>query len=322
MTDLASARTAAPTTPPEQAAAGAAPRVWRRLADRWHRFWFEPAPPDNLGLCRILFYGLLFIYFVPVDYTGWGTIPRSFFAPVWPFEKFRIPVLGDPYLALAGAVWKAALLLSCVGFFTRVSTIVAFVLGAYLIGVPYNFGKTDHMTAIVVFALGILAVSYSGDAWSVDAAIRKRFRGEQRRAPSGEYRWPVRAVWLTMALVFFAAGMAKVMQGGAAWVFSDHMAISLVQRFYDPNPPDIRLGLWVAQHGWAAKTMAAGSLLGELLFPLALVSRRARRILPAALLAMQLGIGLVMNVWFWPFMFCYLFWIPWDRTVRRRLQSV
>ena len=320
MTDLASARTTAPTSPAEPPA-DTAP-TWRHgLTDRWTRFWFEPTTPDNLGLCRILFYGLLFIYFVPVDYTGWGTIPHSFFAPVWPFEKFRIPVLGDPYLALAAAVWKAALLLSCVGFFTRVSTAVAFVLGAYLIGVPYNFGKTDHMTAIVVFALGILAVSYSGDAWSADAAIRRRFRGEQQRAASGEYRWPIRAVWLTMALVFFAAGMAKVIWGKHHWVFSEHMEISLVQRFYDPNPPDFRLGLWIAQHPWAAKTMAAGSLLGELLFPLALFSRRARKVLPPALLAMQLGIGLVMNVWFWPFMFCYLFWIPWDRTAGRRLQS-
>jgi hypothetical protein len=128
----------------------------------------------------------------------------------------------------------------------------------------------------------------------------------------------VRAVWVAMALVFFAAGMAKVIQGGRAWVFSEHMEISLVQRFYDPNPPSIRLGLWIAQHPWAARTMAAGSLLGELLFPLSLFSRQARRVLPAAMLLMQLGIGLLMNVWFWPFIFCYLFWVPWDRILHRR----
>jgi len=133
----------------------------------------------------------------------------------------------------------------------------------------------------------------------------------------------VRAVWLTMALVFFAAGMAKAIKGGPAWVFSQHMEISLVQRFYDPNPPDLRLGLWVAQHPWMARAVAGGSLLGEVLFPLALFSLRARRILPPLLLAMQIGIGLLMNVWFWPFMFCYLFWVPWDRILGpRSLQSV
>ena len=44
----------------------------------------------------------------------------------------------------------------------------------------------------------------------------------------------------------------------------------------------------------------------------------ARRVLPAAMLLMQLGIGLLMNVWFWPFMYCYLFWVPWDRILGRR----
>jgi hypothetical protein len=295
-----------------------APAVGIRVIDRWNRFWFEPVAPANLGVCRLLFCGLLLIYFFPVHYDGWATIPRSFYDPVWPFEKFHIPILPDPWLALAAALWKASLFLACVGFCTRISTALSFVLGAYLIGVPYNFGKTDHMTALVVFTLGFLALAPSGDAWSADAFIRRRWSGVAPATASGEYRWPVRAVWLTMALVFLAAGMAKVIQGGRAWVFSEHMEITLVQRFYDPNPPSIRLGLWIAQHAWAARTMAAVSLLGELAFPLALFSRRARRVLPAALLLMQLGIGLLMNVWFWPFMFCYLFWAPWDRILLRR----
>ena len=302
--------------------AAAPPRRRHWLAERWARFWFASVAPDNLGFCRLLFYGLLLIYFLPTNYDGWATMPRSMWKPVWPFEKGHISVVPDPYMGLVAALWKASLALACVGFFTRVSTAIGFVLGAYLIGVPYNFGKTDHMTALVVFALGFLAASPCGDAWSADALVRRRFRGLPPPPPSGEYQWPVRMVWLTMALVFFTAGMAKVIQGGAAWVSSQHMEISLVQRFYDPNPPDLRLGLWIAQHPWAAKSMAAGSLLGELLFPLALFSRTARRILPAALLLMQLGIGLVMNVWFWPFMFCYLFWVPWDRILaRRKLQS-
>jgi hypothetical protein len=292
------------------------------LAGRWNRFWFAPVAPDNLGICRLLFYGLLLGYFATVRYDGWATIPRSFYDPIWPFEKFHLPILRDPYLGIAAAAWKASLLLACVGFLTRISTAIAFVLGAYLIGLPYNFGKTDHMTALVVFTLGFFALAHGGAAFSIDSVIRRRFQRKPPPAPSGEYRWPVRAVWLTMALVFFAAGMAKVIKGGPAWVFSQHMEISLVQRFYDPNPPDLRLGLWVAQHPWAARAVAGGSLLGELLFPLALFSLRARRILPPLLLAMQLGIGLLMNVWFWPFMFCYLFWVPWDRILARRaLQS-
>lgn len=289
------------------------------LDSRWHRFWFEPVSPDNLGICRFLFYGLLVIYYAPVSFVGWASVPKSFYDPIWLFERLHLPILPDPYLNSLASLWKAALLLSCLGFVTRVSTAVSFLLGVYLIGLPYNFGKTDHMTALPIFAMGVLALTWCGDAWSLDAYLRRR-RGRPDPLPSGEYRWPVRAVWLAMSVVFFAAGMAKLIKGGPAWVFSEHFQISLVQRHYDPNPPDVTLGLWVAQHAWLARTLAAASLLGELLFPLVLVSRLARRVLPPALLLMQIGIGMLMNVWFMTFMFVYVFFVPADRLLRRRLK--
>jgi hypothetical protein len=31
---------------------------------------------------------------------------------------------------------------------------------------------------------------------------------------------------------------------------------------------------------------------------------------------MQLGIGIVMNVWFTSFMYVYLFWVPWDKVLQ------
>jgi hypothetical protein len=288
------------------------------LAERWRRWWFEPETPDNLGLCRLLFFGLLLAYYLPVSNAGWGLVPASFRNPIWLFERLHLPILSAEALGFLFNLWKVSLLLSCVGLLTRVSTAVAFVLGFYLIGVPYNFGKTDHMTALIVWTLGILALSRSGHAWSFDSALRRYTTGASR-PPSGEYRWPVRAVWVTMATIFFAAGMAKVIQGGRAWVFSDHMAISLVQRYYDVNaPPPLDWGLRVAQHPLLARSMAAGSLLLELSAPLALFSRRLRRVLPWMLLAMQVGIGLLMAVWFTRFMFAYLFWVPWGRVVDRK----
>ena len=291
------------------------------LGARWHRWWFEPEWPDNLGLCRLVFFGLLLAYYLPVSHVGWGSVPASFRNPIWLFERLHLPILPDYALAILVAAWKVALAMACVGMLTRLSTALAFLLGVYLIGLPYNFGKTDHMTAIVVWTMLILALSHSGDAWSVDAWMRRRQAGDVPAPPrvrSGEYRWPVRAVWVVMATIFFAAGMAKVIQGGPAWVFSDNMAISLVQRYYDVSaPPTLDWGLRVAQHPWLAESMAAGSLLLELAAPLALFSRRLRRVLPWMLLAMQIGIGLLMNVWFTRFFFAYVFWVPWTCLMPR-----
>jgi hypothetical protein len=36
------------------------------------------------------------------------------------------------------------------------------------------------------------------------------------------------------------------------------------------------------------------------------------------LLAMQVGIGLLMDVWFTRFMFAYLFWVPWGSIFAAR----
>ena len=289
------------------------------LLERWRRWWFEPELPDTLAICRLLFFGLLFAYYLPVSQAGWGSVPVSFRNPIWLFERLHLPILSENALTVLSVVWKASLFFACIGLLTRLTTTVAFFLGFYLIGVPYNFSKTDHMTALLVWTMGILALSRCGDAWSVDALWRRRRSGASPLPPSGEYRWPVRAVWVTMATVFFAAAMAKAIQGGPAWVFSEHMEISLVQRHYDIiGVPSVKWGLWVAQHPWAARSMAAGSVLLELAAPLALFSRRLRRVLPWMLLAMQVGIGVLVDVWFTRFMIVYVFWVPWDKLLRRR----
>jgi hypothetical protein len=173
------------------------------------------------------------------------------------------------------------------------------------------------MHSIVVFVLAILALSRCGDAISLDRLLWKRHGGGV--APlCGEYRWPVRAVWLTMAMILFAAGTSKLMQGGIAWVTSDHFPISLVQRHYDPNPPAVRWGLVIAQHPFLSRPSAAAAIALELAAPLALVSITARRLVPAATFLMQVGIGVLMNVWFTPFLFAYVFWVPWEVILRPR----
>ena len=82
-------------------------------------------------------------------------------------------------LAWVEGTWKAALVLSCLGLFTRASTVASFVLGLYLLGLPQNFiGEAwYHYDMLVVIVLGILAFSRCGDAFSADRLIRQARRG-------------------------------------------------------------------------------------------------------------------------------------------------
>ena len=126
-------------------------------------------------------------------------------------------------LAVLQVIWKAALLLSCLGLFTRLSTATSFLLGAYLLGLPHNFGKTDHYDAVLVLILSIMACSRCGDSWSAHRLLSASRRRAVERPVSGEYTWPIRLAQVMLSLVFFAAGVAKLRHAGLAWIASDKL---------------------------------------------------------------------------------------------------
>jgi hypothetical protein len=295
----------------------------RRLAARWQLFWFRRASPVGLAICRILFFAGILISRLPARAHDWGRVPERFYKPIGLFDLLNLPVLPTNALKAAEIVWWVALLLSAVGLFTRVSTVAALLLGAYLLGLPNNFGKVGHGDQMTVLIMLILALSRCGDALSIDRWIATSRTNAARSAVgparwSGDYRWPVRMVWVLMALIFCSAGVTKLVRVGPAWVTSDSFSITLQQAHYGLNRPPSDIGLWIANRPWLCHAIAGGSLLLELAFPLALLHRWLRAVIVPATFLMQLGIGLLMGIWFTPFLFGYLFWLPWDGLVRTR----
>ena len=294
-----------------------------KLSRAWDRWWFAPQTPIDLAVCRILFFGLCLYFFAQRNYSGFADVPTSFIDRVWIFQKLHLPVFGNPTLGVMEVVWKLSLAAACVGLLTRASTVVAALGTFYFAGLPFNFGKTDHNMAAVIFLAGILAISRSGDALSLDRLLLLWWRRGRSGppvppvAPSGEYRWPIRLAWCLMSVILFAAGATKLLVSGTSWVFSDNFAILLAQRHYGGTLPMVDWGLAIAATPWLARLFAAQAIAVELLFPLALIDRRARFIFPAAMFAMQLGIGVLMNVWFGPFMYSYVFWVPWSALLAR-----
>ena len=172
---------------------------------QWYRYWFAPSSAANLGFCRVLFFGGIFGLYVGRDFIGWAEISNAFWMPISLFRHFHLTVLPSPALSVVSVIWKVALGLSAIGLFTRSSTVMSFILGLYLLGVPHNFGKTNHADALIILTIGILAVSRCGDGWSIDQMLRNRWSRRpiwQSRSASGEYTWPIRLIWVLMALVF------------------------------------------------------------------------------------------------------------------------
>jgi hypothetical protein len=282
----------------------------RRLLAAWRRFWFAPAPPDALGVGRAVVLGAVLALALRSDVSAWADVSSAFWMPISFFRLLPGPPRSREALAAVDAAWKLALALGCVGLFTRASTAVAFALSPVALGLPHCFGKLYHQDGIVVLVLAVLALSPCGDAFSLDRLLARR----PPPRPSGDYRWPVRAVRLVMTLVFFGAGIAKLRAGGLAWAAPENLAALLVDQSRDRAAGARALGLALARRADLCGSLAAGALLLELAYPLALASRRARAALAPGSAALLVGIRVFLGPAFDVLLACHVFWIPWARV--------
>jgi hypothetical protein len=290
-------------------------RRHRSLADVWNRFWFEPGPAARLALARAVFCLVAFFFYLFHDFSEWGTA-APFWMPIWTFEKLHLTVPPPAAIVAAQIVWKLSLAMSGVGLFTRASTVTAAVLGTYLLGLPHNFGATQHYDTLIVFALWILAFSRAGDVRSLDA-LRARDRGDViRRSIDGEYAWPIRAMWVLTGLVFFGAGTSKLRHSGIEWALSDNLRLLLIRGYYHVSDGDplTSWGLFIAHYSWLSRLVAASALALETFYIFVVFSWRLRRWVGGAGLLFFVGIRMLMGPTFEPYLVCGLFLVPWHRV--------
>lgn len=273
----------------------------------------------TLGLFRVAFYAAVFLIYFGLDDRPWTQVSPAFWMPVSVFRFLDGPPRDALWMGILQAVWKVSLLASAAGVLTRFSTFVSAALAVYLLGLPQNFGKIDHMDGIVVILLGILFVSRCGDAVSLDDFLSRKAHGAKpREAGNLEYRWPIVLGQILFTLVFFAAGIAKLRVSGLAWMAAGNMRHLLIEHRYTHTPPT-DLGLIAARFAIICSGAAILTIVLELSMPLAVLSRRLRWPLLIALLLLQTGIALALGVYFTPYLAGYLLFVPWERWPPRFL---
>jgi hypothetical protein len=281
---------------------------------KWNAFWFEPSAPIGLAICRVLFFGAFLLYYLRIDYRELGDLPSIAWHPIWPFTPPGLSLPSTATLNVLQWLWRLSLLCACIGFAWRWASLAAFGLGLYLIGLPENIVRINHSDAIVIFGLAIMALARAGDALSVDARLGSSRNNDFPK--SGEYTWPIRAMWLVVVTIYFAAGITKLMVSGLAWITSDNLS-NLLMLSPEIESPLTRLGQEIGRHRVLSSTLAASALTLEVSMPLALISTRARWILVPCLFAMQFSIRALMGPGFTEFFICGLFWIPWEFLANR-----
>jgi hypothetical protein len=284
------------------------------IKGRWNAFWFAPGSAETLGICRLVYVSIL-LWTLPISGIGAVSLsPDALWRPTPLFEWIGLTAAPAAALRTMGAALSAALVFSAIGFLTRLSCLIAAVLSFYLLGLRECYGVVYHSTSTIPLMLLVLAAGRSGDAWSVESLLG-RLLGRtpaRERVAAGEYTWPVRLAQTYAALVFFAAGVAKLRHGGFAWIFSGNLREILIGEHYLATVRANPIGLQVAEHVYLCMLAALVVVAAEALAPWALVSKPARAVIVPALFVFNASLSVFFGFTFAPLLATFVFWIPWS----------
>lgn len=276
----------------------------------------------NLAFLRIVFFSSLLVCFDSAQllelavYWDQGLL-REFWEPIPLFSALGLPMLGRTEMTIVVRVWQTAALLSALGLFTRLATMLAFGSGLYVLEVFYQFGYSYHIIPPVILVLFVFAFSPCGDYFALDC-LWKKPAGVPR---ADEYRWSVGLIQLVFVIVFFSAGYAKLFASGSAWFLGNGFRNNV--RFlsyysFDTKAFSTNDSLLAVLNRLLEIPYLAGGLVvgGELAsFTLILWGKTRWFVLPV-LFTMQFFIWQISglsHLWFYTAM--YLAWIDWEAAL-------
>ena len=204
-----------------------------------YNFWFKEGSPVTLGVFRAIMAGLIFINFcmISVYFSDWFS--EHGYLPSWAAATFldkdvhllanghlRLPridiiygVTDYRFLLLFNAVMIVSALFTCLGLFTRASSIILAIC-------VVSFGQRDSAvlhggdTVMRICAI-YMALAPSGAAFSLDRYFAVK-AGKAPPTPPLVSLWPQRLIAYNCALVYFATTWAKWFgglwkSGAATW---------------------------------------------------------------------------------------------------------
>jgi hypothetical protein len=245
----------------------------------WDRVFFAPAPAMNLAGARVLFSLHALWVLLSRDLPATSKLPPEFWTFVTRAEQLRFLIFpGNAPLEYAlQAVAAVALAAAALGILPRVACLVAALLlyhlapleTIYWTASPYQRGLT-----IDVLALFTLSLAPCGDALRIGHA-----RGRAEWSP--DYRWPLVLVQLFLAQSYLFSGYAKLYRVGIEWLDPSNLRRWFL--LFSEQDQVVRtgdvfhfLGPWIADHWVLCLAAATYGVVVNLLFPIAVFSRRAR----------------------------------------------
>lgn len=288
------------------------------LEPRRDSLFFVPSPSEALGLFRFFFYFTIFFIFADNTYfLDWREVPLELWRGQG-FTEFLKPLLTSYQHEFVFRLWQVSLIGAAFGLFTRWMSVIAFVTSFLLIAYAQSFGYFTRLFMPILWALFFMAFAKSGESYSLDQKMKKKVSSP---APSPEYGWPLQAMRIIFCVLFFQAGLSKLVNGGLEWLNGQSLQNYILYSYVWPFNAGDRLNFsfhkFFFDHLWICQVGSVFVVLIELAVPLAYFSKKLRGPLVLSLALMQVLTRFTILVNFSGYIPLYLAWLPWDQISRR-----
>ena len=277
----------------------------------------------GLGVVRAVVSGVFLVSVLLTNFTNLGRLPATLLRPagfmqLLPWSLYDAVMTPRGMFALMCAT-AVSLLLSTVGLWTGVTTKTSALLVLFYQGLLRNLGHFNHDEMLGVYCLVVLAFAPCGDGFSVDNSLR---RGRARaRLSEVAYGYPVLLMRALMAWVYFSSGLIKLRYSGARYFRPDTLPALAVQHSLDNlHDTQFRYAFDLLDHRAYTTPLVALVVVWELLFPLAVFSKRARWWLLGFGVVFHVSTLFLMNIFFPHLLALYLVFVDW-RAVAARLKG-
>jgi hypothetical protein len=268
---------------------------WAKFHQQVQSFWTLQVSVRQVHWVKVLFY--LVMLFFTYDWFYYINLVRPaavFYKPLLLFSIFGI---GFPSVTLTGVLF-CILILSYTAILVDIkpvlSAVVATVLFLLFQGWLFSFEKIDHAYSTLTYAA--LVMPFLVHEHEKAAKLRQQTQAG----------WPLQLICVCIAMVYFMAGLEKLLIAGIDWVNPE----SFRSYLYLHQAP---AGLWVARSDVLCTIFPLFALLFQLGFVFILFCPRLKALILLSGIAFHIGtyllleIGWYINAW----IMVYIFFIDW-----------
>ena len=278
-----------------------------------------PSSAFALGVVRAIVHGTFLISVLLTSFSALGSLPPTIlrlrgvmqFLPWSFYDQLQTP----SGMMILKTAMVLSLLLSTAGFLTVVSTKTSLLLVVFYQGLLRSFGHFNHDEMLAVYCLAVLAFTPCDDEFSLDGRLAKA----KKERPRCAYAYPILLMQLLMAWTYFSSALIKLRVAGLKYFSVDNLpALAIFHSLDNLHDTNFRLAFLLPQVRTYLPFAVGLVLIWELLFPVAIFSRRARWWILGLGIVFHLSTLFLMNIFFPHQLAMYLIFVNWDRIATLR----